>query len=115
MFTDTQTKTGRRIFRKVGRSLSLKHLAYAEEKPTICKLIPVGIRVIALTTINSLHQERYYSGIVAEAPKSLNKERYKMNYKMQTHFTYICCYYKLCKYRKYKLRGYVVTLNLFSS
>ncbi len=54
-----------------------RHLAYSE--PARVRL-PVGTRVIAVyrdpTDANTLSRDDFYSGIVAEPPKTMNKYRY---------------------------------------
>lgn len=74
-FTE-ESKNGKEL---VNKALEGKYLAYSTECPT---LFDVGSRVIAILsktnapTENDCLQRRYYSGVVAELPKSANKNRY---------------------------------------
>jgi hypothetical protein len=49
-----------------------KQMAYATPSPV---RFPVGTRVIAIFQDNDWSKECYYSGVVAEPPKSMNKYR----------------------------------------
>jgi len=52
------------------KTISGKQLAIAELSEVI---IPVGTRVVAI--FNDVSSSNYYSGIIAEPPKSTNKYR----------------------------------------
>jgi len=49
-----------------------KQMAYTSPSPV---RLPVGTRVIAIFKDNDWSKESYYSGVIAEPPKSMNKYR----------------------------------------
>ncbi|KAL7299254.1 hypothetical protein TKK_0007844 [Trichogramma kaykai] len=53
------------------KTLSGKHMAYSKPSPVI---IPVGTRVVAI--FQDTYSSNYYSGVIAEPPKSTNLFRY---------------------------------------
>lgn len=50
-----------------------RQMAYASPSPV---RLPVGTRVIAIFKDNDWSKESYYSGVISEPPKSMNKYRY---------------------------------------
>ncbi|KDR11107.1 Histone-lysine N-methyltransferase eggless, partial [Zootermopsis nevadensis] len=55
------------------KQVSGKQMAYVSPSPV---RFPVGTRVIAVFQDNDWSKECYYSGVIAEPPKSMNKYRY---------------------------------------